>query len=369
MSLSPIALKNELAPNPKSAAKYCKEVKLSSGETLAISDPKALRAMVALMDMQAVMGGAASHWGGPSSLAEIVSSAYALAFDRSNKENKQWYDSIQIINDEGHCENVIYALKANYSYADLNIDSLKGFRSIHSPLTGHGEAHIFPEAVYLSNGPLGSSLPQAQGLSLADALSGKKGRVTLTIISDGACMEGEAKEALAAIPGMASRGEMAPFVMLVNDNKTKLSGRIEDAFSMEPTFDSLTALGWDVVPLENANDLQACVSCLEVAIEKAKSNPKKPIAIHACTVKGYGVKSTAESASGGHGFPLKSPKDLSAFLNVKSPTVNSALNTLSKNKLVVHERYGYVDFTRIGRSMAEQIQNRHLTIIKFFDKF
>ena len=34
--------------------------------------------------------------------------------------------------------------------------------------------------------------------------------------------------------------------MIISDNDTKLSGRItKDAFSMQPTFISLSALGWD----------------------------------------------------------------------------------------------------------------------------
>ncbi len=102
------------------------------------------------------------------------------------------------VNDAGHCENGIYALKANYAYAGMSFQELKGFRSIASRLTGHGESHLFPEAVLLSNGPLGSAIPQTQGLAYADRLAGKS-RVTITAISDGACMEGEAREALAAI--------------------------------------------------------------------------------------------------------------------------------------------------------------------------
>jgi transketolase len=51
------------------------------------------------------------------------------------------------------------------------------------------------------------------------------------------------------------------------------------------------------------------------AMETARANPKIPVAIHAKTIKGIGTKKTMESASGGHGFPLKSPSELPAFLN------------------------------------------------------
>ena len=299
-----------MAGNPQKAPKYAQSIRIHSGEDALFADPKATRALVALMDMQAVMGGAASHFGGPSAFAEIMSALYGVVFHRKDP----WYEYAQIINDAGHCENGIYALKANYSYADLNLESLKGFRSIQSPLTGHGESHLFPEGVYLSNGPLGSSLPQAQGLCLADGLAGRK-RLTVTTISDGACMEGEAKEAMAAIPGLAQKGKMAPFVMVISDNNTKLSGRIDaQSFSMTPSFNSLSEMGWEVLKLENAHDLQFCVSMVETAFDQAMAHPQKPVCIHAKTIKGYGTKKTAESASGGHGFPLKCPTELRAFL-------------------------------------------------------
>src|SRR6185437_8669374 len=60
---------------------------------------------------------------------------------------------------------------------------------------------------------------------------------------------------------------------------------------------------------------QTCVSTLESALNMASENPQKAIAIHARTIKGYGVKKTADSSSGGHGFPLKAPSELKAFLS------------------------------------------------------
>lgn len=307
-------LHSQLASNPVKNPRFYKEVNLRNGNPVFFSDPVAARAMIALMDMQAVQGGAASHWGGPASLAEIMSALYGLCFEWAKEKSLNWYDVAHIINDEGHSENGIYALKANYEFANLNIESLKGFRSIKSHLTGHGESHIFPEGVYLSNGPLGSSFPQAQGLAMADKLSGKD-RVTVTVISDGACMEGEAKESLAAIPGFAKKGKIAPFILILNDNKTKLSGRIEaQSFSMEPSFCALQDMGWKVLPIKDGNQLKDCVWTIEEAFEEVKKDPYSPIVIHAHTIKGFGVKKTMDSDNGGHGFPLKTPEELPSFL-------------------------------------------------------
>lgn len=309
-----IAIANLLAGNPTQPPRYARKVRTRQGYELSVADPRATRAMVALMDMQAVMGGAAAHFGGPAAFAELMSALHALVFARAEQAGRPWYELFHLINDAGHCENGLYALKANYAMAGLSLQTLKGFRSLQSHLTGHGESHLFPQGVYLSNGPLGSSLAQSQGLAFADAKANVQ-RITVNAISDGASFEGEAREAYAAIPGLAARGLMAPFVCIISDNNTKLTGRIaSDSFDMQPTFKSLSTLGWKVLHLEQGNNLEQCVLILEQAFVEALKDPTQPVVVHAKTIKGFGVKQTVESASGGHGFPLKKATELAAFL-------------------------------------------------------
>src|SRR5690606_30566826 len=136
----------------------------------------------------------------------------------------------------------------------------------------------------------------------ADKLLGND-RTTICVVSDGASMEGEAKEAFAAIPGLHSKGKLNPFVMIISDNNTKLSGRIDkDAFSMTGTFESLKNLGWKVIEVQDGHDLKLC---LEKLLEAFSEKDKAPVCLWTKTVKGKGVKSTEASATGGHGFPLK----------------------------------------------------------------
>ena len=311
-ALKALNIKSRLAPTPKSGPKYAVKVRNLKGEEVLVADPNATRAAVALMDVHAVNGGAACHWGGPAALAEAMASIHALMF---SVKGRPWYEAYNFSNDAGHTENGVYALRANYGFDNLSYADLKAFRSIKSKLTGHGESHLNPEGVLLSNGPLGSSLPQTQGLALADGLL-KKDRVTICVLSDGAAMEGEAKEAFAAIPGIAKRGLMAPYVMVITDNDTKLSGRItKDSYSMVPTFESLTILGWNVIREEKGNDLQAVYLAVEKAVAEARINTAKPVALWLKTVKGYGIKSTEGNSSGGHGFPLANGEKILDWVN------------------------------------------------------
>lgn len=310
--LKALNLKTRLAGTPTVAPKYAVKIKNSKGEEITLADPKATRALVALMDVHAVNGGAACHWGGPAAFAEMLAAIHGIMFAT---KGRCWTDAYNFVNDAGHAENGIYALRANLGFDNLTFEDLKGFRSIKSKLTGHGESHLNPEGVLLSNGPLGSALPQAQGLAIADKVAGND-RTTICVVSDGASMEGEAKEAFAAIPGLASKGRVNPFLLVISDNDTKLSGRItKDSFSMAPTFGAMSALGWHVIHVEKGHDLPAVYDAVEQGLALARSNPNKPVCLLIKTIKGYGVKSTEENAAGGHGFPLANGEKIVEFVN------------------------------------------------------
>lgn len=302
-ALKAIELKSRLADTPSGDPKYFIELTSASGKTIKVADPRATRAVVACMNVHAVVGGAACHWGGPAALAEVNAAIHAIMFEEAKASGKPWHQLYHYVNDAGHTENGIYALRSLYGFDGTTFADMKKFRSIESKHTGHGEAHLNPEGVLISNGPLGSSLPQAQGLAIGDKLAGRD-RVTLCVVSDGASYEGEAKEAFAAIPGFAGKGQVNPFVMIISDNNTKLSGRCTDAFSMQNTFAALEAQGWKTIKVENGNDLPSVFAKMEEAIAAAKADPTQPVFVWLKTVKGFGIKATEASSSGGHGFPL-----------------------------------------------------------------
>jgi len=311
-ALTPLTLKSRLAGNPAQPPKYTATVKNLAGEDVVLGDPNATRALVALMNVHAVNGGAACHWGGPAALAEIMASVHGLIFASGDRP---WHEAYNFVNDAGHTENGVYALRANLGFDGMTFEDLRGFRSIESKLTGHGESHLNPEGVLLSNGPLSSAVGQCQGLAMADKTAGND-RVTVLVISDGASMEGEAKEAFSAIPGLAAKGRVNPFVMVLSDNQTKLSGRIPaDSFDMGPSFDAMATLGWKVIDVEQGHDLQTVYQAVESAVQSAKADATKPVLVRVKTIKGYGVKSTEENASGGHGFPLKGGEKIVEFVN------------------------------------------------------
>src|SRR6185503_12860465 len=133
--LKPLALKSKLAGTPARPPKYSVTVKNAKGEPIILGDPRATRALIALMNVHAVNGGAACHWGGPAAFAEIMAAIHGLMFATTRR---QWHEAFNFVNDAGHTENGIYALRANYGFDKLTFEDLKGFPGIKRKLTRPG---------------------------------------------------------------------------------------------------------------------------------------------------------------------------------------------------------------------------------------
>ena len=59
--------------------------------------------------------------------------------------------------------------------------------------------------------------------------------------------------------------------------------------------------------------------------------------------------------------------DIAKSLNVKSSSVNIAINFLAENELAIHEKYGYVDLTNKGEKIALEIQGKHEILYRFLN--
>jgi len=61
--------------------------------------------------------------------------------------------------------------------------------------------------------------------------------------------------------------------------------------------------------------------------------------------------------------------DLADYLGVKMSSVAAGIRFLAENGLVNHEKYGYIELTREGVRVAEQVYARHKTLYKFLHDF
>lgn len=61
--------------------------------------------------------------------------------------------------------------------------------------------------------------------------------------------------------------------------------------------------------------------------------------------------------------------DIAKRLNVKSPSVHSAIKVLVGKGLVTHARYDYVGLTKEGEAQAQGIIKKHEILIRFLTEF
>jgi len=59
-------------------------------------------------------------------------------------------------------------------------------------------------------------------------------------------------------------------------------------------------------------------------------------------------------------------KDIAKKLDIKMPSVTSALNKLRDMGLIDYEKYGFVELTEKGKEISEQVYNKHLCLYDFF---
>ena len=73
--LIPVVPRVRLAATPTRPPTHATRVRNAAGADVTLGCPKATRALVALMDVHAVNGGAACHWGGPAAFAPTLAAA------------------------------------------------------------------------------------------------------------------------------------------------------------------------------------------------------------------------------------------------------------------------------------------------------
>src|SRR5205809_5161399 len=78
--LAPLNIRTRLAPGPRRAPKYSVKIKSGAGQEVILADPRATRALLALMDVHAVNGGGACHWGGSAALGEMMGGCLGLIY-------------------------------------------------------------------------------------------------------------------------------------------------------------------------------------------------------------------------------------------------------------------------------------------------
>ncbi len=239
------------------------------------------------------------HPGMPMGAAPM---AYVLWHDflKVNPKDPAWPDRDRFVLSAGHGSMLLYAL-LHLSGFDLPMEELKRFRQWGSKTPGHPEYGLTP-GVEVTTGPLGQGLSTAVGMALAEKkLAAEFNREgfpvvdhwTYVIASDGDLMEGVSAEAAS----LAGTWRLGKLIVLWDDNRVSIDGSTELAFT-EDVLSRFAAYGWQVLRVEDGEDLEA----IRKAIRLAREEATRPSLIAVRTHLGYG--SPLQDDPKVHGAPL-----------------------------------------------------------------
>lgn len=255
---------------------------------------------IRILSAEGVQAANSGHPGLPMGAAPMAYTLWARHM-KHNPANPEWKDRDRFILSAGHGSMLIYSLLHLFGYG-LTIEDLKNFRQLGSKTPGHPEYGHTP-GIEVTTGPLGQGFATGVGMAMAEAYLASKfnkpgypivNHYTYALSGDGCMMEGITSEA-ASLAGTLKLGKL---IVFYDDNEISIEGDTDIAFR-EDVGKRFEAYGWQVLKVEDGNDIEA----IGKAIEQAKAETEKPSLIVVKTIIGYGcpAKQGKESA---HGEPL-----------------------------------------------------------------
>lgn len=223
------------------------------------------------------------HWGGASSVAEILTTLY---FDTLNvrPEEPQWAERDRLILSKGHASAMLYTVLAYRGFFPVN--ELHTFRQINSRLQGHPCMKETP-GVDMSAGALGHGMSISLGMALAARLQ-KKPSWSYVIMGEGCLDEGQTWEAFMA----AAKFRPERLVALIDYNGYQLDGSSDEIMPLGPLFEKFYAFKWNVSPtVWNGHE----VKDIQQSLGWVKRQTEWPVAVIYKTKKGRGISFTEDT--------------------------------------------------------------------------
>ena len=180
----------------------------------------------------------------------------------------------------GHISPVFYSVLARSGY--FSIDELHTFRKLNSRLQGHPTTHEGLPGVRIASGSLGQGLSVAVGAAKAKKLAGDD-RLVFTLHGDGELQEGQIWEAAL----YAGAKKVDNLISTIDANGQQIDGSTDDVMPMGDIGSKFVAFGWEVMHIQEGNNLEAVRSGLRQAI--ALSGKGKPVCVVMHTSMGFGV--------------------------------------------------------------------------------
>ncbi len=269
------------------------------------------------LSMDAVQAANSGHPGTPMALAPL---GYLLFNEvmRFDPADPAWPGRDRFVLSVGHASMLIYALLhlSGVKQLDKNgkptaeqavsLDDIKNFRQMNSRCAGHPEfGHV--SGVEVTTGPLGQGAATSVGMAIAAKwFAGRYNSANhnlfdskvYVVCGDGDMMEGVTSEAAS----MAGHLKLSNLCWFYDANKITIEGSTDLAFT-EDVAKRFEAYGWNVLHVDDVNDLPALRRAVETFKTSAQKGADKPTLVIVKSKIAYGAP-RLEGSHEAHGAPL-----------------------------------------------------------------
>ena len=236
------------------------------------------------------------HPGGSLGCTEFMVGLYYEVMELGTNFDMNGKDEDLFFLSNGHISPVLYSVLARKGY--FPVEELSTFRHIDSRLQGHPTTHEGLPGVRIASGSLGQGLSVAIGAALSKKLNKDKNTV-FALLGDGELQEGQNWEAIM----FASGKKVDNLIATIDLNGKQIDGKTDDVMPMGNIAIKFKAFGWEVIELNEGNDLKAVIKTLQFA--KKKIGNGRPIVIIMQTEMGNGVDYMMNT----HAWHGKAPND------------------------------------------------------------
>ena len=236
------------------------------------------------------------HPGGSLGCTEFLVCLYNEVMDLKEGFDMDGINEDVFFLSNGHISPVFYSVLAHRGY--FPVEELNTFRLINSRLQGHPTTHEGLPGIRMASGSLGQGLSVALGAAQAKKLN-KDSHLVYTLLGDGELQEGQNWEAI-----MYAAGKKVDNIIATIDlNEKQIDGPTDVVMPMGDLSAKFISFGWDVLTVEDGNDLYQITAALKEA--KSKTGKGKPICILLKTEMGNGVDFMMNT----HAWHGKAPND------------------------------------------------------------
>lgn len=236
------------------------------------------------------------HPGGSLGCAEFFVALYNELMDHNNDFSMDGENEDIFFLSNGHISPVFYSVLARSGY--FPVEELNTFRLLDSRLQGHPTTHEGLPGIRMASGSLGQGISVSIGAAQTKKLNNDN-HIVYTLCGDGELQEGQNWEAIMYATG----NKVDNLIVTIDLNGQQIDGSTENVLPLGNMKAKFEAFGWDVMDIEEGNNIEAVITGMKKA--KEKTGKGKPVCVLLHTVMGNGVDFMMHT----HDWHGKAPND------------------------------------------------------------